>query len=77
MNGEGVGGPVDDHAHVCLAVYPTYTKAYPPNRFNIAPGYRWDGVNRSNGFEDKFARRANDAEARAKATYRLQAELNE
>lgn len=60
-----------------LLVYPVYTRHFPQNRYNLKPGYRWDGVDRSNGFESKMSLRVNRQKAEESAAYRTVAELAE
>ncbi|KAG0174252.1 Pre-mRNA-splicing factor cwc26 [Apophysomyces sp. BC1015] len=48
---------------------PTYKGPWKPNRFMIAPGYRWDGVDRSNGYEDQFLLQQNQRKSRAKEAH--------
>nr|CAD2165283.1 unnamed protein product [Meloidogyne enterolobii] len=55
-------------------VYPTYKGQCPPNRYEIKPGYRWDGVDRSNGFESKMSLEKNKKIAHKELTYRSIAE---
>lgn len=49
---------------------PIYRGQYPPNRYNIRPGHRWDGVDRSNGFEKKLLEREAKLKASEEESYR-------
>ncbi|RIA89180.1 Pre-mRNA-splicing factor of RES complex-domain-containing protein [Glomus cerebriforme] len=46
----------------------------PPNRFNIQPGFRWDGIDRSNGYERQYFEKRNTRAALASEAYKWSVE---
>lgn len=51
---------------------PQYQGAAPPNRYGIKPGWRWDGVDRGNGFEGERFRAINRREMNKGLSYEWQ-----
>jgi len=49
---------------------PTFKGPWAPNRYAIPPGYRWDGVDRSNGFEVKLMASKNVKKAEEEEYYK-------
>nr|CAD7429268.1 unnamed protein product [Timema monikensis] len=47
-----------------------YKGSYPPNRFNIPPGHKWDGVDRSCGYEKKWFEQRNANQAKEEEAYK-------
>jgi pre-mRNA-splicing factor CWC26 len=53
---------------------PKFKGNWPPNRFNIPPSHLWDGVDRSNGFEENYFRVLNRAKATKGEAYKWSSE---
>lgn len=49
---------------------PKYEGSFLPNRFGIPPGHRWDGVDRSNGYEKQWFERQNSRRAIEEEAYK-------
>ncbi|XP_026478660.1 BUD13 homolog [Ctenocephalides felis] len=57
-----------------IQVRPEYKGAYPSNRFDIKPGYRWDGVDRGNGYEKQWFEKMNAKKADEDEAYKWSTE---
>lgn len=66
--------PSKSKKYVSLTGRKLYKGGFPENRFGIAPGYRWDGVDRSNGFEKKWFKAQVEKERKKTLSYTMQEE---
>ncbi len=57
-----------------LVLMPMRCLCVPAFRFGILPGYKWDGVDRSNGFEKTLQTRKATKESQAEAAYKWASE---
>ena len=57
-----------------LSSFSTYRGKFPENRFGIQPGYRWDGIDQSNGFEKAIYARQAEKQSLKDAAYKWSVE---
>jgi len=64
------GDPMANMASVSKRKSKVYQGWAPPNRFGIKPSAKWDGVDRSNGFEAAFFAKQTQANLTAQEAYK-------